>query len=99
LRLSWGLEARNPALLLAGGLVGVFRAVVQIAMLAVLHARQELALGRSIALQLIRDQYAWDVPQAFQERAEEFLGCRLIATALDQDIGMGPSWSTARHRS
>jgi hypothetical protein len=86
LRVSWGLEPLHPALSLAGGLMRIFRAVVQIAMLAMLDARQELTLGRPIALQLIRDQCAWDVSQAFQWLAEEFLGRRLIATALDQDI-------------
>jgi hypothetical protein len=66
LRVSWGLEPLHPAPSLAGGLMRMFRAVVPIATLAMLDARQELALGRPIALQLIRDQYAWDVSQAFQ---------------------------------
>jgi hypothetical protein len=84
--MSWGLEPQHSAPALAGGLMRIFRAVVQIAMLAMLHARQELALGRPIALQPIRDQYTWEILQAFQELAEEFLGRRLIATALDQNI-------------
>jgi hypothetical protein len=66
LRVSSGLEPLHPALSLAGGLMRMFRAVVHIAMLAMLDARQELTIGRPIALQLICDQYAWDVSQAFQ---------------------------------
>ncbi len=49
------LKALHPPFPLAGRLVGVFRTVIQIAVLAVLHARQDLPLGRAIAFQLIRD--------------------------------------------
>jgi hypothetical protein len=64
----------------------IFRAVIQIAMLAMLHAWQELALGRPIALQLIRDHHARDVLAAFEELAEELLRGRLISPALDENI-------------
>ena len=49
------LKSLHPPFPLAGQLVGVFRTVIQIAMLAVLHARQDLPLRRAIAFQLIRD--------------------------------------------
>jgi hypothetical protein len=38
LSLSWRFEPLHPALSLAGGLMGVFRAIVQIPMLAMLHS-------------------------------------------------------------
>ena len=86
LSLSWRFEPLHPALSLAGGLMGVFRALVQIPMLAMLHSRQELALGCPIALQLIRDHHARDIPQAFEQLAEEFLGRRFIATPSHENV-------------
>jgi hypothetical protein len=86
LGLSWRLEAWPPALALAGGLRGVLRAIVQIPMLAMRHARQAFALGRSIALQLLRDHHARDLLQAREPLAEAFLGRGLIATPLRHDI-------------
>jgi hypothetical protein len=84
LGLSWRLEPLHPALSLAGRLMGVCSAVVQVAMLPVLDSWQELALGRPIALQLIRDHHARDVPQAFEQLAEEFLGTCLVAAPVLQ---------------
>ncbi len=39
LRMSWGLEALHAPLALAGGLMGVLRAVIEIAVLAMFHPR------------------------------------------------------------
>jgi hypothetical protein len=50
------------------------------------HARQAFALGRSIALQLLRDHHARDLLQALEPLAEAFLGRGLIATPLRHDI-------------
>ena len=36
-------------------------------MLAVLHARQDLTFRRSIALQFISDDHAWDVLEPYAE--------------------------------
>jgi hypothetical protein len=49
------LEPPYGALPLARRLVGIFRTVVQIAMLPVLDTREHLPLGGTIAWQLIRD--------------------------------------------
>jgi len=43
--LSWRLERLHKPLALAGWLMRVFRAIIEIAMLAVFHSRQELSLG------------------------------------------------------
>jgi hypothetical protein len=86
LRVSWGLEALQAPLPLAGGLVGVLRTVVQITVLPMLDTGQELPLGCPIALQPIRDHDSRGVPQAFEQLAEEFLGRCLIAMTLDQDV-------------
>jgi hypothetical protein len=56
-----GFKPLHAALSLTRWRVGVFRPIVQIAVLAVLHARHYLALGGLIALQLIRDDDSGDV--------------------------------------
>jgi hypothetical protein len=81
-----GLEPLQASLPLAGGLVGVLGAVVEIPVLAMFDPRQDLALGGSVTLQFVGDDYAGDVDQAFQEFAEELLRSFLIPTTLDQDI-------------
>lgn len=55
-------------------------------MLAVLHSGQKLTRGGPIALQVINHDHARHIRQPLEEFAEELLRCRLIATALDQDI-------------
>ena len=60
--------------------------VVQIAMLAMLHPRQDLALGRAVALELIRDDDPRYIPQALEQLAKKLLRRVLIAPALDQNV-------------
>jgi hypothetical protein len=67
LRVPSGLESLHPPLPLAGGLVGVFGPVVEVPVLSMLHARQDLTLGRAVALELIRDKHPWDILIAFEE--------------------------------
>ena len=86
LRVSWGLEALHAALPLLGRLVGVLRTVVQIAVLAVLDARQDLPLGSTVALQLIGDDDPWDVVAAFEQLAKELPRSLLVPPTLYQDI-------------
>ena len=50
LRVPGGLEPLHTPLPLAGGLVGVLGPVVEVPVLPMLHARQDLALGRAVAL-------------------------------------------------
>src|SRR5262245_24966422 len=64
----------------------VLRAVVKIPMLAMFHAREDLALGRAVALELIRDEHPWPVLQPLEQLAEKLLRRLLIAPALHQNI-------------
>jgi hypothetical protein len=86
LRVSWRLEALHAPLPLAGRLVGVFRAVIQIPVLAMLHPRQQLLLRGAIAFQLVGDDHPRHVRQSLQQLTEELLGRFLVATTLHQDI-------------
>ena len=67
-------------------MVGVFHAVVQVAVLAVLDAGQELSYRRTIAFELIGHDHAWHIGQPHQELAEESLRGLLIPPALYQDV-------------
>ena len=66
-------EPLHAALPLAGGLVGILGAVIEVFVLAVLDPRQDLALRRAIAFEFIRDEHPWDVLAPFEELAKEFL--------------------------
>jgi hypothetical protein len=48
-------------------------AVVQRAVLAMVHARQDLLFGCAITAEFIRDEDPWHVRQALQQLAEESL--------------------------
>jgi hypothetical protein len=54
--------------------------------LAVLDARQDLALGGGLALELVCHDRSRNVSQALQQLAKEPLGRGRAATALDQDV-------------
>ena len=64
----------------------VFCPIVQAFVLAVLHARQDLTFRRSIALQFISDDHAWDVLESFEELAKEAFRRVCVPSALHQDI-------------
>src|SRR6516162_1873770 len=70
----------------ARGAMRVFAPVIEVATLAMLHPGQDLPLRRPIALQLIRNDHAWDIPQALEQLTKALLGALLVATALHQDI-------------
>src|SRR5262245_36606393 len=53
-------------------------------MLAMFHTRQDLALGRAVALQFVRDDHPWHVGQALEQLLEEFLGGVLVPPTLHQ---------------
>ena len=57
LGVPWGFEPAHAPLALTRRLVGVFRPVVQIAMLAMFYPGQYLALGRTIAFELIGNNH------------------------------------------
>src|SRR4029450_2126781 len=66
--------------------MGVLTAVVEIATLAMLHPGQDVPFGRAVALQLIRNDHARDIPQALEQLAKELLGRVLVAAALHQNV-------------
>ena len=66
--------------------MGILRVVVEVAVLAVLYARQNLPLCRAVACKLIGDDHSGDILTAFEELAEEFLRRFLVPPSLHQDI-------------
>ena len=80
-RQSW-----PPPCPLAGRLVGVFRTVRQLAMRAVLHARQEVPLRRPIAFQRLREDDAWHRRQALEQLPEELVRSLRLPPALPENI-------------
>jgi hypothetical protein len=74
---------------LPGGLVGILAAVVEIAVLAVLHTRQDLPLRGAITFQLVRNEHPWDVRQALEQLADELLRGLLVAPALHENVQDG----------
>jgi hypothetical protein len=79
-------EPLHTTLPLARGLMGIFGAVVQRAMLTVFHTWENLPLGCAIAFQLIREDHPGDVLQALEQLAKEFLRRLLVPPALHQDV-------------
>ena len=82
LRVSGGLEPLHTPLPLTGRLMRVLRPVIEIPMLAMFHAREDLALGGPIALEFIRDDDPRSVLTAFEELAEEPLGGPFVPSPL-----------------
>jgi hypothetical protein len=64
----------------------VLGAVIEMAMLPMFHARQELSRGGSIALQIIRDDDPWSRLAFFKELAEEFLRGFFVPPVLHHDV-------------
>ena len=62
------------------------RIASEITTLPMFHPGQDLALGRAVALQFIRDDDPWDVLTPFERFVEELLRRVLIATALHQNV-------------
>jgi hypothetical protein len=64
----------------------VFAVVIEIAALAVLHARENLSLRSAVAFEFIGDDHPWDVEQAFEQLAKELLCGLRVPSTLYQDI-------------
>src|SRR5262249_14844034 len=60
--------------------------VIEIAALAMLHPGQDVLFGRAVALQLIRNDDARDIPQALEQLAKKLLRGLLVAAALHQNV-------------
>jgi hypothetical protein len=61
LRVSRGLESLHASFPLAGGLVGILRAIIEVAVLAVFYPGQDLPLRSAVALELISDDDPRDI--------------------------------------
>src|SRR5262249_54561565 len=79
-------EPLHAILALPRGTMRILTPVVQIAALTMFHPEQDLTLGGTVALELIRNDDAWHVLQPLEQLAKELLRRRLIPPALDQDI-------------
>ena len=82
LGLFGGLESPHLLFTQSRGLMRIFSTIVQPFVLTVLHARQDFAFRRAIALQLISDDYARNVLQPFEKFAEKSFRSLLVASAL-----------------
>ena len=80
------MKPLHAPLPLARRLGRVLGPVVQVAVLAMLHPGQDLALRGTIALPLVGDHHPWNVLTALEERAEALLGGLFVAPPLAQDI-------------
>ena len=81
-----GFEPLHVILALTRRPMRVLTPVIEIATLAVFHARQDLSLRSAVALELIRDDDPWYVQQALEELAEKLLCRLLIAPPLYKDV-------------
>jgi hypothetical protein len=70
--------------------MGVLRAVIEVAVLAMFHPRQNLPLCGTIALELVRDDHPWGILTSLKELPKELLGRCFVAAALHQDIEHSP---------
>ena len=86
LRMARRFKPLHPPFPLARGLVGVFGPIIQIAVLAVFDTGEKLPLRGTVALELVRDDYPWDILTPFEELPKELLGRCFVAAALHQDI-------------
>src|SRR5215510_7197232 len=86
LGLARAFEPLHALLSLACRLVRVLGTIVEIPILAMFHPWQDLALGGSVALELIGDDHARDVGQSFEQLTEELLRSPLVPATLHQDI-------------
>ena len=62
--------------------MGVLRAVIEIAVLAMFHPREDVPLRGTIALQLVRDDDPRNILAALEQLTEELLGRVLIPPTL-----------------
>src|SRR5262249_22071137 len=86
LGLARAFEPLYELLSLAWRLVRVLGTIVEIPILAMFHPWQDLALGGSVALELIGDDHARDVGQSFEQLTEELLRGPLVPATLHHDI-------------
>src|SRR6266568_1784175 len=80
------LNFRIFALKQSCGLMRVLSTIVEPFVLTMLHSWQDLAFGRPITLQFVRNDHARHVLRPFEQFPKESLGGLFVASALHQDI-------------
>jgi hypothetical protein len=90
LGMSRRLQPLHESFSLAGGLVGIFGAIVQIAILPMFHTGPYRAVGIAVAFELFRDDHLGHVPAPFQQLAEKVLRGLLVSLTLDDNIEHSP---------
>ncbi len=83
---SGGLKLLHAPLPLVRRRMGILRPIGQIAMLAMFHTGQELTLGGTVALELVRDDHPGNILAALEQLSEELPCSVLVPPTLDQDI-------------
>jgi len=86
LRMTRRLKPLHAIFALPRGSMRVLTPVIEVATLPVFHSRQDFALGRPVALQLIRNDHARDTPLTLEQLAKELLGGVLVAATLHQNV-------------
>ena len=79
-------EALHTPLALPRQPMRVLAPVIEIVALAVLHAREDLALRGTVAFELIGNDHSGDVQQALEGFAKELLCRLLVASPLYEDV-------------
>jgi hypothetical protein len=86
LHLPRRLEPLHDSLSSSRRLVRILRPIVEAFMLAVLDAGHDLALGGTVAAQLVGDQHTRRSSLLLQQLAEQAFGGLLVSQALDEDL-------------
>ena len=86
LRMPCGLQPLHETLPLARRPMRVLAPVIEIPTLTMLDPWENLALGGAVALQLVGNDDAGHVREAFEQLAKKLLRSLLIAPALYQDV-------------
>ncbi len=79
-------EPSHGPLPVPGGLMGVFRPVVEPSVLPMLHTWHDLLLCSGVAAQFIGNEHPWNILTASQKFAKELRGGGFVAATLDQNV-------------
>ena len=66
--------------------MGILGSIIQPLVLPMLHPLEEFLLGRTVALELVRDNDSGGTLLGLKQLAEKLVGGRLVASALHQNI-------------
>src|SRR5262245_64366001 len=86
LGMSRRLKPLHAIFALACGAMRVLATIIEVTTLAMLDPGRDLALGRAITLELVRDNHPWDVLQALAQLTKKLLGGLFVAPALHENL-------------